>query len=593
LVISLVLACLDVAALLLNMRSWKEGGVTILWPSNGLLVGVLLCAPRRQWPAYLTVGFLVDLGINLVLNYNHWSSVWLASCNMIEVVVAAGLIYKTISPKPDLTERRQLISLLVFGVLVAPAIAAFLAQLGTSPARFMPVFNSFKQWYTADALGIALVTPLYISFHQRGRFSGRPWWEIAGLFVLLGIVTFFVFWQTKLPVLFLLLPCLLLLGVRLGLAGSAIGLLVISIAGGFFTAAERGPITLMHTNSISSRYMVLQLFVAVSMLVLYVIEVVTAEGKRLQASLKDSEMRFRLLAEASNDVIVLMDLDGKRRYVSPAAATLLGWDHEELVGGDYTQIVHPDDMNKVTRLIEECRSGKPAEPLQYRCRKKDGNYLWMESSIRLYRDSVTSAPTGFVNVVRDVTSRKAAEDELTRAYRLVEHQAKRDSLTGVANRRQLDESLDREWRRAVRDRNPLSLLLIDVDHFKPYNDIYGHLFGDSSLREIAAVAQEVIHRSGDLLARYGGEEFVVVLPNTDSNGAIRCAEQMRRAVELLDIPHSGNPHSVVTVSIGCATLTPQPDSTYTDLLQAADDALYRAKSAGRNRVEVAMLGVKK
>jgi diguanylate cyclase (GGDEF)-like protein/PAS domain S-box-containing protein len=593
LALSITLACLDMAALLLNMRSWREGGVTILWPTNGLLAGVLLCSPRRQWPAYLTVGFAVDLGINLVLTYNHWSSVYLASCNMIEVLVAAGLLYRTISPRPDLTERRQLVSLLIFGVLVAPAIAAFLAQLGTAPARFMPAFNSFKQWYTADALGIALVTPLYISFHQRGRFSGRPWWEISGLFALLGVITFFVFWQTQLPVLFLLLPCLLLLGVRLGLAGSAMGLLMISIVGGYFTAADRGPLVLMHTSSTSARYMVLQLFVAVSMLVLYIIEVVIAESKRLQANLQSSEMRFRLLAEASNDIIVLTDLYGKRRYVSPAAATLLGWDHEDLVGGDYTQLAHPEDVSKMARVMDECRNGRSAEPLPYRCRKKDGSYLWMETSIRLYRDTVTNEPIGFVNVVRDISSRKAAEEELNKAFREVEHQAKLDSLTGVANRRQLDERLDREWRRALRDRNPLSLLLIDVDHFKPYNDIYGHLFGDSSLREIAAVAQEVIHRSGDLLARYGGEEFVVVLPNTDSAGAKRCAEQMRRAVEMLDIPHTGNPHAVVTVSIGCATLTPQPDSACTDLLQAADDALYRAKSAGRNRVEVALLPVEK
>jgi len=139
----------------------------------------------------------------------------------------------------------------------------------------------------------------------------------------------------------------------------------------------------------------------------------------------------------------------------------------------------------------------------------------------------------------------------------------------------------------MRDGSLLSLLMIDVDHFKPYNDIYGHVLGDTCLRQIAAAAQEVIHRSSDLFARYGGEEFAVVLPNTDRSGAQLVAEQIRRAVEQCSLPHSGNPHSVVTVSIGCATQTLNHDSSPTSLVEAADHAMYQAKSAGRNRVEVA------
>jgi diguanylate cyclase (GGDEF)-like protein/PAS domain S-box-containing protein len=586
--VAVALACLDLAASVLNMRSWTEGGVTILWPSNGLLVGVLLCASRRQWPAYLAVGFVVDLGINLALSFALGPSAYIAGCNMLEVTIAAALMYKAISPKPDLTERKQLVSLLLYGVIMAPAIASFLAQLNESHSRTMPLFTTFKEWFTADALGIALVTPLYLSFSRRGRFSGRSWLEITGLFALLGTMTIIVFSQARFPVLFLLVPCLLILGVRLGLAGSAMGLLVISIVGGFSTSSGRGPMALMITSSSVTRDLILQMFVAVSMLILYIIEVVTAERKRLQGNLKASEARFRLLAEASNDVIILSDLSGSRRYVSPAAEMVLGWEPEELVGGNYTQVVHPDDVAKVARLMEQCREGKPVEALQYRVRKKSGDYLWMEPSMRVFRDSVTDEPIGFVNVVRDISNRKAAEDELNKAFRVVEVQARLDGLTGVANRRRLDEDLEREWLRAGREGTPLSLLLIDIDYFKPYNDIYGHLFGDRSLRAVAEVAQKVIHRAGDLVARYGGEEFVVVLSNTDSVGAKDRAEQIRRAVELLAIPHTGNPHDVVTVSIGCATQTPQHGSAYTDLVHAADGALYRAKSAGRNRVEVAV-----
>jgi len=212
--IGLALACLGAAALLLNMHSWNEGGVTIMWPSNGLLIGVLLCGHRRHWPAYIAVGFAVDLGINLALSFAFWVSTYLACCNMVEVGIAAILMYRTVSPKPDLTQRKQLISLLLYGVVVAPAIASLLAQLNTTSAHSQHLFTSFKHWFTADALGVAVMTPLYLSFVERERFTGRSRFEVAGLLTLVSVATVGIFWQTQLPLLFLLLPLLLVIGVR-------------------------------------------------------------------------------------------------------------------------------------------------------------------------------------------------------------------------------------------------------------------------------------------------------------------------------------------------------------------------------------------
>lgn len=585
--VALVLAAMEFAVLLLNLRS-SRAGFTILWPANGLLLGVLLCAPRRQWPTYLTVGFAVNIGTNLALSLPVGSSAYFACCNMVEAVVAAQLLYRTISPRPDLTERKQLVRMLLFGVLVAPAVASFLAQLGPAGTRSLPFFTSFRLWFVADALGIATVTPLYLSFCLPGRLWNRSWQEVGALFALLCSATVFVFWQTLFALLFLLLPCLLLLGVRLGLAGSALGLVLIALVGGFMADAGRGPVMLLPSGFPVSYELLLQIFIATSMLVLYAIEVATAEAKRLQVNLQASETRFRLLAEASSDVIVLANLLGERRYVSPAVTAMLGWESEELVGSNYRDIVHPDDIPKLEAVMAECRSGKLTDALPYRCRKSDGNYVWMEANLRLYRDTVTCEPIGFVNVVRDISNRKAAEEELKRAFLLAENNANIDGLTGIANRRRLDEVLDSEWRRAMRDHTSVSLLMIDVDHFKPYNDIYGHLSGDACLRTIAVTIGEKLHRSADLLARYGGEEFVVVLPNTDSSGAELLAEQIRSAVELLAIPHSGSFHGVVTVSIGCATRRPGHDSDFTESLRAADGALYQAKSAGRNSVKVVL-----
>jgi diguanylate cyclase (GGDEF)-like protein len=163
-----------------------------------------------------------------------------------------------------------------------------------------------------------------------------------------------------------------------------------------------------------------------------------------------------------------------------------------------------------------------------------------------------------------------------------------DSLTGVANRRHFDTVLEREWQRGVRESKPLSVLLIDIDRFKPYNDVYGHLTGDNCLRQVVAAIKPLVSRPADLLARYGGEEFVVVLPGTDATGALQVAGWIRQAVQEQGLPHPGNlPHAVITLSIGCATMTPRDGTSHLDLLEAADRALYRAKASGRNRVQLA------
>ena len=158
-----------------------------------------------------------------------------------------------------------------------------------------------------------------------------------------------------------------------------------------------------------------------------------------------------------------------------------------------------------------------------------------------------------------------------------------DALTQLANRRYLDETLDIEWRRCQREQSPLSLILADVDHFKSYNDTYGHQAGDDCLRQVAHSLQSAVHRSGDLVARYGGEELAVVLPGTYGSGALIVAQHLRARVEDLAIPHAGSPYRVVTLSLGVACCLPESDETLADLIGATDEALYRAKDEGRNR----------
>ena len=183
-----------------------------------------------------------------------------------------------------------------------------------------------------------------------------------------------------------------------------------------------------------------------------------------------------------------------------------------------------------------------------------------------------------VQTLRDMTEEKQAQLAL-------EQLATRDGLTGLANRRCFDETLHAEWARALRQRQPLSLLMVDVDNFKAYNDANGHLGGDECLKRIAtAVSSEM--RANDLVARYGGEEFAVILPNQSLKGAAVVAERIRTRVEQLQVPNRMAPGEHVTVSIGAATALASPENSASDLVAIADTALYRAKHMGRNRISL-------
>lgn len=188
-------------------------------------------------------------------------------------------------------------------------------------------------------------------------------------------------------------------------------------------------------------------------------------------------------------------------------------------------------------------------------------------------------------------------DEIYRALRISQQQLQEsnlaleklmrtDGLTELANRRHFDESIETEWKRAAREHSNLSLLMIDADYFKTFNDSFGHVQGDYALQKIAQVIKQHCERAGDLAARYGGEEFAAIFPSTDLAGATLLAEKICRAIQNLAIPHNKPTlGSVVTVSIGVASALPQTGLEPTKLLEWADKALYKAKHNGRNRVE--------
>jgi len=167
--------------------------------------------------------------------------------------------------------------------------------------------------------------------------------------------------------------------------------------------------------------------------------------------------------------------------------------------------------------------------------------------------------------------------------RIIENIGLTDPLTNIANRRGFENRLNAEWSRALRDRHPLSILMLDIDKFKDYNDTYGHQQGDAALQAVAQTLSKELKRSSDFAARWGGEEFIGLMPSLDSKGAVEVAEQLRKVIEKVVIPADGF-DTKITVSIGINTVVPQADANINNFIKKADDALYKAKESGRNRV---------
>lgn len=210
----------------------------------------------------------------------------------------------------------------------------------------------------------------------------------------------------------------------------------------------------------------------------------------------------------------------------------------------------------------------------------------------LHEIELVARVTSALKLKYEMDQRKARERELVQvlkqletANQLLQHSSSTDELTGIANRRQFEGVLGVEWARTSRHRAWLSLVMVDIDCFKQYNDTYGHQGGDACLKTVAGILASGVHRSADLFARYGGEEFAIILPGTDLEGSLIVAERMRARVEQVGIAHATSAVSDhVTISLGVAAVLPRRDAAPASLVAAADRALYQAKHAGRNRV---------
>ncbi len=298
---------------------------------------------------------------------------------------------------------------------------------------------------------------------------------------------------------------------------------------------------------------------------------------------------YKTLLESTQAIPWKIDWKTMRfAYIGPQIEALLGWSPDSWVSAeDWASRMHPEDRERVVNFcVSQSKDGCDHEA-DYRALTQDGRYVWIRDVVHVVRNADGEVDS-LVGFMFDISERKATEQKLMALQQELEALSFKDGLTGVANRRMFDSILETEWTHARRNSQPLSLILIDIDYFKQYNDHYGHIQGDDCLKRVGEVLGSAATRARDLLARFGGEEFALVLPETDAAAALKVAERCRSLIFKEQMPHATSPISpILTVSLGVNTIIPGHSDQPLAFVEAVDRQLYQAKQAGRNRVAAA------
>ena len=303
--------------------------------------------------------------------------------------------------------------------------------------------------------------------------------------------------------------------------------------------------------------------------------------RRTSMSQQQQTERLRLIVDSMDEGLMVIEPSGRIQYTNPACDRYLGYAPGELAGATLDALLAPSVAQECLDLFSQgAQGGARPGAREVLIRQRDGILRAMDFTLT----PMHAEQPLFVALLHDITHHKQSENALQRAAMV-------DPLTKIANRRHFDAFLDKEWQRALRSSQPLSLIVLDVDHFKRYNDSRGHAAGDACLQQVAMALQSHALRATDLAARYGGEEFVLLFGETGFEAACALAETIRAHIEALNIPNPGSTTSPwVTASLGVATIVPTQIDDIKDFFVQADRAMYAVKAAGRNGVRAVKTG---
>lgn len=345
----------------------------------------------------------------------------------------------------------------------------------------------------------------------------------------------------------------------------------LTIFGYFFSIYNINPFTYFYIEDFIN--------LGLTLAVIWITTVISMYIKGISMALRKSETVYKAIMNTSIDPILIINDSGCIESASKTIESSFGWDADEIKGQNFCNLLSPKYQEQYEELLIKRQDinkssliGQTNEAIAVHRTKRE-----FPCEISINYIQIPEIDESFFTVgLRDISIRKAYEKKLG-------WMSAHDELTKIYNRRFLNEQIDKEWHRMLRSQDPLSLIIIDVDYFKNYNDSLGHQAGDICLQKVAECLTNVCRRASDLAARYGGEEFVVVLPGTNLAGAQQVANSIKNAVSNLNIAHPNSPISKkLTISMGISSMVPVMGCSYERLIRFADQALYEAKQAGRN-----------
>ncbi|MEO5596074.1 MAG: sensor domain-containing diguanylate cyclase [Lysobacteraceae bacterium] len=296
---------------------------------------------------------------------------------------------------------------------------------------------------------------------------------------------------------------------------------------------------------------------------------------------------YKTLLESTKAIPWKIDWASMRfTYIGPQIEQLLGWEQGSwLTVHDWVNRMHEEDRDSVVNFcVSQSKAGVDHEA-DYRALTSDGSYVWIRDVVHVVRNENGDVDS-LIGFMFDISERKEAENQLVRLQKKLEQLSLTDGLTGISNRRMFDQRLETEWIASRRSGKPLSLIMLDTDYFKQFNDVHGHVEGDECLKRFAGELKSIAQRPRDVVARFGGEEFTLLLPETDEAMARKLAEQCVSLIEQMQIPHGNSTvSSFVTASIGVVTVVVATEENSRELVERVDRMLYAAKHKGRNRIE--------
>lgn len=556
------------AALSVSMTR-MSGGFAMFWVATALLVPWLLTRHPRRWLPTLAACAIASILVTGLLGLGWRAAPLVALANCCEAVVDALIIrwaYRRIATVASL--RAATASYIAGGVL-GPLAAAAPALIGSYLSSGDDPTHQFLPWMVGHGLGFIAIFPC-AALIARARASRQailppPGQRLSAAAYLGAIVAACAacFGQSAVPMLFLPILVLMYMMTLTDIMLSAIGLAIVIAIGVASALLDIGPLRLIAHGS-PDRFIFLQFYIACISLTAMPIAMLLEKRKRLFIALAESEMRYRMLADFSTDIIMVTGLNGEISYVSPSVQQLGEWSPAELSGSSTNHLIAEQHHGEVARAhLAVIRTPGTTASVEFLGVTKGNEKRWFESHMRAIQreDGVV---TGVCSVVRDISKRKRTEAEL-KAFALT------DPLTNLANRRAFELFMSSE-----RQGGEGYLAMFDIDRFKRVNDSFGHQAGDDVLKCFGRALRATL-RTSDLGARVGGEEFVIHVHNSSMAQARIICERVRAAFTeevARRLPGIGP----VTASVGLSRF----DAPLTTVLRRADAAMYRAKASGRD-----------